>query len=252
MTEPQSTTDVGLPSVPDLSTAPEADEEPSEDTLSNQVAKTDAALHAWRSESVKRRAAWEAARVRAEAEMFEQRRKVMRFGGATLLAAILTVVGVSALVHNLRTSSDARSEARVFAPRPPLARIAVAEGVALPPEAAPPSEVAVEAPAAAPSPIELQPGSVRLWNEAGHVWAAFATTERGPVQFRYVDGSGREALDPMGCTGPDATGVRHCSAGRSRTRIARAIEHGGAAPGNWTVQACGAAGCADLGTFPVR
>jgi hypothetical protein len=269
MTDPQSTTDVDATSVP----VPSEGEEPTEDTLSHQVAKTDAALHAWRGESVKRRASWEAARAKAEAEMLQQRRKVLRFGAVTLVAAILTVVGIGSAIHQFRTSADARAaEARILAPRPPLARVAVPEGVPLPPEA----EVAVaEAPAAvpatpvaepaatAPAPVAsasaaavggariVEPGSARIWNEGGHVWAAFATRVQGPVRFRYLDAGGQPVLEPMGCQSADADGIRRCSAGRSRVRLSRAVEQGAAA-GTWTVQACGSAGCADVGTFAVR
>ena len=91
-------------------------------------------------------------------------------------------------------------------------------------------------------------GSASTWTDPGHHWVKFEVAERELVQIAWRDANGAPVLEPMRCGPPNGEGVRVCLAGRSHARITHAIDQG-AAPGTWTVQACGPAGCTDATTF---
>jgi hypothetical protein len=78
----------------------------------------------------------------------------------------------------------------------------------------------------------------------------FEVAERELVQIAWRDGAGAQVLEPMRCGPPNGEGVRVCLAGRSHERVAHALAQG-AAPGTWTVEACGPAGCEAATTFVV-
>lgn len=228
----------------------EGEPDTAEHTLADQVARTDAALVAWRGEAQRRRELYQEAKARAEAERLAYQRRLMRMAVAAVALAGLGGVAIGYAVHGMR-GSDAPTPVEASAARPvtPATPEAPARPAATPSVAAARPEVPVAAPATPVDPdLELVAGSVRLWNEGGHIWASFATPERGSVGFQYLDGAGTPVLEPMGCRSPGADGVRNCAAGRSAARIHEAIADG-AAPGTWTIQACGPRGCADLGRF---
>ncbi|MEZ4235395.1 MAG: hypothetical protein R3F59_04390 [Myxococcota bacterium] len=270
MNEPQSNTHAGPADAPDAAAAAVADAAPaepaadaslgselsgdvdtSEDTLADQVSRTDAALMQWRRDAEKRREAWLESKARAEAQMLAQRRRVMRIAALTGVLGLGLGFAAGVLFWRTWTAGDGVPKADL---EPPATSTAPAPSDVTAPEEAPePSGTPATAPAPAASPdepVDILEGTARTWREGSHAWAAFDTTEGGSLSLRYLDAAGAPALEPMECqaTGPD--GVRHCSAGRSEARLAAAVAHG-AAPGTWTVEACGAQGCVVVGTFDV-
>jgi hypothetical protein len=255
------------------------DPDTSEDTLAEHVARTDAALVAWRQDAERRRAAWDASQARALEQMRAQRRRVVRFAATTGLIGL--GLGFAAGVLFYRTwwlpgatraaalEPPPSSTAPLPDPAPPDPALPVVEGggdaapggeltpeafrEGAPPKAAP--DPGVEVTAAAPvaplePPLALVEGSARVWTEGSHTWAAFEAVEPGELSLRYVDGAGQPALEPMECQAAGPDGIRRCAAGRSAARLDAAVAEGAAA-GTWTVEACGASGCVAVGTFDV-
>ena len=240
---------------------PNAEPDTSEDTLADQVARTDAALMAWREEAERRREAWEVARAKAEAEMMKQRRKVIRFGVLAGMAGLALgfVAGLSVYQFNRPPETPLPAPTVATATPDDPAAAAATEGA---------SGAASEASSAAPatpgaaserSPgggsvlpaVSVIPDSPRVWREGDHTWAGFSTTQGGRITLQWRDAAGNEVLEAMDCQGADREGIRHCAAGRSSVRLERALS-AGAAPGTWTVQACSVRGCTEIGSFAVQ
>jgi hypothetical protein len=212
-------------------------DEPPADTLGSQIARTDAALVAWRDESVRRRAEYDERVALERAEADRRRRRMMRAAGLLSVAGISALATFAAGLAWMSWPAPAPSPAPVA---PPV--VAVAPPIVEPvtePVAAP---VVVETPPPAPA-FAIEPGTTRIWTDRKHVWVAFHAAEAGPIELHWKDAAGAEALEPMKCATAD------CRAGRSHGRIALALANG-AAPGTWTISACGERGCADVGTFP--
>jgi hypothetical protein len=209
-------------------------------TLATQIAATDAALRAWRDESVRRRVAW-------ETEQEELRRARRAWQNRMLRRTAIAggtggLVGLAIAVVGFVSTPTPQAVEEVVAPPPAIVEAAPPEPVV---EPAPPPVEVVASPA-----VAVVPGSASTWAEAGHQWVKFEVNERALVEIAWRDGAGVPVLEPMRCGPPNGDGIRVCLAGRSDARITRALETG-AAPGTWTVEACGPAGCTLATTFNV-
>ena len=253
-------TSPAAPSLEDaLQAAPQEVEAPSQDgefdppvdTLGSQIARTDARLVAWRDESVRRRAEYDEQVAREQAVVDRKRRRMMAMGvvvGGSALAAVAVVgVGLAIVFRPVAPTEPADRGVRrpgpaVVAEAPVIAPVVVAPVVA-PVVVEPPVVAAVAPPAPAVVPgLAIEEGSVRVWSDKKHVWVAFRAEDPGALRLHWKDAVGNSVLEPMRCGSAD------CRAGRSHSRIAGALA-AGAAPGTWTIEACGTAGCAEVGTF---
>ncbi len=102
--------------------------------------------------------------------------------------------------------------------------------------------------------LELVEGSLKVWSADETEWVFFDYRGTDPIDLRWTDAAGREALDPVTCTNKVRRGVRRCFVGRTHERIAVAQAHAGAVPGTWTVSACAAGDpqrCTRIASFEV-
>lgn len=245
-----------------------------------QIERTDDRLRAWRSESVRRREAWDAEQEAIEARAQAERQRAVRFAAAGgVFGALLGLVAL-AVVFAVRSPEPEVAAAHV-APTPVAEEViatvvpveepavvveepvveepaqveAAAEPVAEPvaePQADPEPEVA-EVVALEPEPRALPvtrevagsvPSQARVWSDRSYVWVSFVHPNPWGLTLRWLDAQGRVVLEPMGCARTE------CRAGRSHTRIDNALAEG-AAPGTWTVEACADGACSELGRFEV-
>jgi len=88
-----------------------------------------------------------------------------------------------------------------------------------------------------------------MWSTTTYEWVEFTVATADRVRIHWFDSAGVEALESMACS-TVANRARTCRAGRSRSRIATA-RAAGAAPGPWSVRACSAEGCTEVGLFNV-
>jgi hypothetical protein len=219
--------------------------------LAAQIRRTDSALTSWRDVSVDRRKGWEERR-EAEQRVLARRRRIVV---GTALAVGLVATGIAAAVVVWGGSSEVVPSTAAATPAAPAMVAAAPPTVTVIESVLPPTPVPVAEAPAAPAPVTLttgivEAGTASVTADADHVWAAFHTKAAGLVQFRYFDGAGVEALEPMGCPRRLVDGVRHCEAGRSADRVKAAIV-GGAAPGSWAVRACAGDACEEIGRFDV-
>lgn len=220
-------------------------------TVDHRIASTDAALRAWRGTSERRRLKW-ARQFASEQRDVAYRRRVLGVLGAALGA---TVVGSGAALWLYAPRSAPLAEVSQFAPPTqgsvPLVR---AEAAVVMPAEAEPAAAVVAAAAAAPEAAPAFDGgvmieTVRVWTSSQTEWVQFDYTG-SPLELRWLDAAGVEALDRMGCANIVSSDVRRCYVGRTQGRIDHALA-GGAAAGPWTVQACapGTTLCVDIGGF---
>jgi len=217
--------------------------------LADQVQTTDIALRAWREESVRRRAAYDARETELTAAnrawwRRNLRRTLFAFGAGGAMGLAIAFVG-------LGTAPAPRAVEAAPAAAPPLAEVApVPEEVIVAPVAVAVAEPVVEetiSPLQSASTVSVVPGSASTWKDTGYHWVKFQVAESELVKIAWRDGAGVSVLEPMNC-GSLGDGVRSCLAGRSHQRIAHAIEQGATA-GTWTVEACAPEGCAPVTTF---
>jgi hypothetical protein len=235
-----------------------------EDSLVQQAQATDDALRDWRTESVRRREAHDVLAAAAEHARRQRLKRnalvagVVGAAGLGALVALLTVVALTTGMPDgpaegqlVAASTEVAEVAPVVAPVPIAEPAAEVEPVA---EVEPPAETeptAVTSPPVRPADAAVAVvGDVRQWTEHDHEWIKFDVHHASPVYLQWVDGAGKLALDPMSCSGLSSSGMRTCHAGRSHTRLGIALE-GGATAGEWTVRACDATACVDVGRFAV-
>jgi hypothetical protein len=221
--------------------------------LADQVQTTDIALRAWRDESVRRRAAYDAQQQELAAANRawwnrNLRRTAFAFGTGAVMGLAIAVVGID------RTPDTGATEAASVA-APPIAASAPAatEVIAAPVAVVEPvvdEPVAVAETTSAlmgETSLAVVPGSASTWRDDGYHWVQFQVQEAELVRIAWRDGAGAPVLEPMHCGSP-VDGVRSCLAGRSHDRIAHAIDQGAAA-GQWGVEACVSGGCVPVTTF---
>lgn len=217
--------------------------------LADQVQTTDIALRAWREESVRRRAAFDARQTELAAEhrawwRRNLRRTALAFGAGGVVGLAIAFVG-------LGTTPGTRAVEVVPPAEPAVAEAApVPEDVIAAPVAVAVAEPVVEetiSPLHGLADVSVVPGSASTWKDAGYHWVKFQVEETELVRIAWRDGAGVAVLEPMHC-GSAGDGVRNCLAGRSHERIAHAITQG-AVPGTWTVEACASPGCVPVTTF---
>ena len=224
--------------------------------LAVQAARTDAALISWRTGTAEgRRTAWELEQQRM-AEEARRRLVRARIGVTVVCVVLLAVIGVGFATGLLSLPALGTSEAtapRREEPAPSRAEPPAPQGILAPLPLVPSGSPLGSAEAADPSPgLQIEPGSVEIWLEEGHRFVSFLTREEGALEMRYLDAAGKPALERWPCRTSVEGSLRRCEAGRSVGRLAWAVEHEGAAPGQWTVQVCGGEVCSDLGVFSVE
>lgn len=225
--------------------------------------RADDHLRKWRSESVERRAQWEAEEaVRLQEEA--AKRGTFYLGGAVGLLGMVCLTAVGLWLGGAWEAAPQQvvEAATVEAAPVEVAPVEVAPMVV---EAAPVDDavveeaplddavaeaVAVEEPVAEPAVAEVGPtlGEASVWSSGAFAWTEAVVAESG-VQLAWFDASGAEALDRVACDGVVRAGFK-CYSGRSARRIGYALD-AGAAPGTWTVKACQGADCTAVGTFEV-
>jgi hypothetical protein len=230
------------------------------DGSSEPVSKVDAALGAWRHETVQRRAVWD---LRAEQDALEQatrRRRLTRFAavgfaGLGLGAALATVVvtgavawqrapaassGIDAAPALARSSGDAHpiptlaAGPQVQAPIPTVAAVvpvdvAPAEPLRAPKGAGEPAARAVPRPGADLGALGVL-GSARQWQSRGALWVQFDYAG-APLVLRWTDAAGSAVLEPTPCVNVLSDDVRRCYVGRTDARVKMALA-AGATPGH--------------------
>jgi len=217
--------------------------------LADQVQTTDIALRAWREESVRRRAAYDARQTELEVAnrawwRRNLRRTAIAFGAGSAIGLAIAFVGLGTV------PAPPAVEASPPAASPIVETPSVSEeGVAAPIPVAVAEAVVVERtfPLEGATALSVVPGSASTWKDPGYAWVKFQVAETALVDIAWRDGAGVSVLEPMHC-GTVGGGVRSCLAGRSHERIAHAISQG-AVPGTWTVEACAPAGCVPVTTF---
>jgi hypothetical protein len=239
------------------------DRDLSVEDIVQRAARTDDYLRRWRTESVDRRADWEA----AEAERLAEeavRQGWFRLGAAGGLFAAVCLAGIglwmtgsgsTEVVPEVRTA-DAPVVAAVEAAPVEAAPVEAAPVEAAPVEAAPavqepvvepveePVVEAAEEPVAAPVAQGPQVIDGKVWTSGSYAWAEAFVAAPG-AELAWFDRTGAEALDRVACDGVVDGGFK-CYSGRSHARMAYAIDQG-AAPGEWTVKVCQGADCTALG-----
>jgi hypothetical protein len=209
--------------------------------LADQVQTTDVALRAWREESVRRRAAYEAHREElAAASRVWWRRTVRRTGVAFAAGGVMGLTIAYLIVRDVPASppvAEITAEVPLRVEEPTVIAAPIAEPVV---------EVTTSALRGEPA-VTVVPGSSTAWKDTGYHWVRFEVEENELVRIAWRDGAGTSVLEPMQCGSP-GNGIRSCLAGRSHERIAHAIDQGASA-GTWTVEACGTGGCVPVTTF---
>ncbi len=216
-------------------------------------------------------------RLRAWREISEER-AITRRAEETMLAAqrlrrrrttgiALGVVALTGL--SLATLYDAEEAS------PPAAVSSTPEGltvvdldgpalVATATDSEPPAELTAAEPTTAPvvSPADTTPASdfdpqvvpetLNTWTAGATEWLQFDFLGVDPLEIRWLDAEGQQALNPWTCDGYLNRTTRRCYVGRTHQRIDVALA-AGAAPGTWTLQACqpGTDACAGIGSIEV-
>ena len=216
-------------------------------SIEGRIAQTDAHIIDWRTESVRRREAWDRAQAEALAEAAERRRR--------LWVPLLAVSAAAGMALTLAVA--------LWALWPTAPRIAEVAEVAPPPVAVaevapPPPPAAVEEAPVVPQPVErVEPpaavpvvaGSVELWKDSAHHWVRFEVDTEQPTWMEWRDAAGQRVLESMPCAAAGPEG-HFCRAGRSHPRIRTALR-AGAEPGDWTIEACSADGCSTVTTVAI-
>jgi hypothetical protein len=214
--------------------------------------RVDAALRGWRTETVDRRAAWDAEQAILHAEQRERRRRVLTLSTAVGSVVALAATGLFAAFGGF-TSSAAGSGAPVLPPSAPELS-SIATGPVLAPDrdeqhVGPAVEQPPGAADADPSTLQLE-GEVLTWREQGQLWIQL--DYRGAdLELAWLDGAGNEVLERTSCLYDVAPGVRRCYIGRTARRIVMARE-AGAVAGTWTTQACQSGTCATVAQWDVE
>ena len=210
------------------------------DPVVDRASSVDAALRSWRSETVERRAVWDAEQEVVQAEMRRRRQRAgMAFAAGLGTAIVVGTLGVLAF-----TPSPVNPTSASAGPIAPPVIEAIpqvgAEGSIAP---------VVEVVSAAPTAEIGLLGEVASWEKSGSLWVQFDYTG-APLVLEWLDAAGVVALEPTPCVNTVGAGVRRCYVGRTATRVQMALD-AGATPGTWTVQACRSGLCSTVASYAV-
>ena len=220
-------------------------------------------LLAWRAEAEARFQARKIEEAKSQAASAERRRK------ATVGGILLVVLGLGAVTGSL--VAPERADETVPAPEVEEAVLAApAVAIVIPPASVMDEQLerlaeattaepipAPEEAVVAPPPVrrfdpQVVEGTLRTYAFDATEWLQFDFRGAGPLEIRWLDAEGHQALNPWSCDGYIDRTTRRCYVGRTHQRIEVALD-AGAAPGTWTIQACEPASgdCARLTTLEV-
>ncbi|MCB9676751.1 MAG: hypothetical protein H6737_16665 [Alphaproteobacteria bacterium] len=204
--------------------------------------RVDAALRNWRSETVERRAAWDAGQAEIQAEQSVRRKRTALFS-AMAAGVFATTFAIGFTLTSLLV--------------PPTAAAAIAPTVA-------PAIPAIGTAGTIPAPETVQPvaatsalasdlgilGEVQSWTRNDTLWVQLDYSGAALV-LKWADSTGAEVMERTPCMNAVAAGVRRCYVGRTARRVELARE-AGAQPGTWSASACRGDVCRTVATWLVE